>query len=88
MAQSFVVECHRCGNQQPTPRAGHYSEADYLELWHEFMDLEARLKVEHGEFEHRLTMIETALVNARADLAIALAKEYLRKYYAAQLETV
>ena len=39
-------ECERCGLVAELERAGRYRDADYLELFHEYMALEQDLKIE------------------------------------------
>lgn len=41
MRAKFLHTCERCGLQEALNRSGRYSEEDYLELWHEFMALQA-----------------------------------------------
>jgi hypothetical protein len=50
----FIVQCERCGNEQPVSRGGHFRDEDYLELHHDYMALEQAYRREVAMLERRL----------------------------------
>ena len=40
----FKGNCERCGHEYIVERGGHFSDASYYELFHDYMNLEARYK--------------------------------------------
>jgi hypothetical protein len=59
--RTLTVQCDRCGLEHTVERAGRYADQDFLELWHEHMELEAEYKAQR-----------TALARAERDLSEAL----------------
>lgn len=43
-SSSFTHQCQRCGAQETLHAVGRWTDADYLELWHERMEIERRLR--------------------------------------------
>lgn len=76
MRHKFTHECPRCGHQESLNRNGRYTEADYLELFHELMD-EQRKRLDlfrafnalckaRDLLEHRLAATQNDLAALRA----------------------
>jgi hypothetical protein len=63
--RTLTVQCDRCGLEHTVERAGRYADQDFLELWHEHMELEAEYKAQRTE----LARAERDLAEALGDVA-------------------
>lgn len=58
MAVKLKVSCERCGLEHTVERASRFSEQDYYELWHDYMNAEADLAKMHEKLAEALADIE------------------------------
>jgi transcription elongation factor Elf1 len=51
------ITCARCGAEQHLQRTGHFTDQDYYELWHDFMELERTTRREIAQLQRALTHV-------------------------------
>ena len=69
MAAKVRHHCERCGLEAVLERAGRFRDEDFLEIWHDLMEVEHALKLlrrEHARLELRYFKVLFALEHAEA----------------------